>query len=682
MADIRVGGASGEDGLNYIGNIGEVWIDKNNKIRRSDGATPGGVIQVLGGGTPFSGDYNDLTNKPSIPTPFSGDYNNLTNKPSIPTPFSGDYNDLTNSPTLFDGAYGSLSGRPDLTGIDSNNAAIVAEITRAQTEETSIRTDYVAADVVVTNSANTYTDTAIANLVDTAPATLDTLNELAAALGDDPNFATTVTNQIAALTHDDLTGFVANEHIDWTAVSAGTIDPSNYTNTDTTYPIHYWSGASSIGIGNQALHSASVNQATEHSVAVGTHALGGAINGSSGNVAIGSQTLQTLTTSDNNIAIGLQAGLAITSDNNIAIGVQSMADNETGTQNTAIGGQTLRFGEGDYNVALGHGAGSSTTGSDNLLLGHSANPTNVSDKLYISNRNNPHLITGDFSAGTVTFNNAYTFPTTDGTTNQVLTSDGAGNLSWTTVSGGSSYSDSDVETYLSGGWDFHLLPDTNATYDIGSAEYKVRHLFLSDNSLYIGDNTLRTSGNNLLFDGEDVQDYNNLKNKPDLSAIATNTTAIATKQASLTTGTAPATSKGAIGDTKGTIIIPNRQNDLEIPANNYIYYCYRNFPRTTDYTVEVKEIAYGNAFKITTLFTNWPDDIYEGVRVWTTDVNGDKASPIGWVEHIADLSGDTYIVMSSSSTHTAGDNYVFEYSDHSSYGVNIWQRMPFDTNSF
>jgi len=42
-----------------------------------------------------------------------------------------------------------------------------------------------------------YTDTAVANLVDSAPGTLDTLNELAAALGDDPNFATTVTNSIA-----------------------------------------------------------------------------------------------------------------------------------------------------------------------------------------------------------------------------------------------------------------------------------------------------------------------------------------------------------------------------------------------------------------------------------------------------------------------------------------------------
>lgn len=41
-----------------------------------------------------------------------------------------------------------------------------------------------------------YTDTAVSNLVDSSPATLDTLNELAAALGDDPNFATTVTNSI------------------------------------------------------------------------------------------------------------------------------------------------------------------------------------------------------------------------------------------------------------------------------------------------------------------------------------------------------------------------------------------------------------------------------------------------------------------------------------------------------
>ena len=42
-----------------------------------------------------------------------------------------------------------------------------------------------------------YVDTAIADLLASAPGTLDTLNELAAALGDDPNFATTITASIA-----------------------------------------------------------------------------------------------------------------------------------------------------------------------------------------------------------------------------------------------------------------------------------------------------------------------------------------------------------------------------------------------------------------------------------------------------------------------------------------------------
>ena len=40
------------------------------------------------------------------------------------------------------------------------------------------------------------------------------------------------------------------------------------------------------------------------------------------------------------------------------------------------------------------------------------------------------------SAGGITFNQAYTFPTSDGTNGQVLQTDGAGNLSFATVSGG------------------------------------------------------------------------------------------------------------------------------------------------------------------------------------------------------------------------------------------------------
>ncbi|WP_257393609.1 phage tail protein, partial [Enterobacter hormaechei] len=60
-----------------------------------------------------------------------------------------------------------------------------------------------------------FVKSAIAALVASSPAALDTLNELAAALGDDPNFATTVTNALAGKqpldsTLTDLSGKTVN----------------------------------------------------------------------------------------------------------------------------------------------------------------------------------------------------------------------------------------------------------------------------------------------------------------------------------------------------------------------------------------------------------------------------------------------------------------------------------------
>ena len=57
---------------------------------------------------------------------------------------------------------------------------------------------------------------AIDNLVDSAPGTMNTLNEIAAALNDDANFNTTVTNSIAAklpLAGGTLTGTTDNVFI-------------------------------------------------------------------------------------------------------------------------------------------------------------------------------------------------------------------------------------------------------------------------------------------------------------------------------------------------------------------------------------------------------------------------------------------------------------------------------------
>lgn len=66
-------------------------------------------------------------------------------------------------------------------------------------EDLALKADIIYVDEQDTqtlNSAKAYTDQEVAGLVNSAPETLDTLNELAQALGDDPNFATTVANQI------------------------------------------------------------------------------------------------------------------------------------------------------------------------------------------------------------------------------------------------------------------------------------------------------------------------------------------------------------------------------------------------------------------------------------------------------------------------------------------------------
>jgi len=67
----------------------------------------------------------------------------------------------------------------------------------------------------------------------------------------------------------------------------------------------------------------------------------------------------------------------------------------------------------------------------------------------------------------------------------------------------------------------HILPESNDSFDIGSASKKVRDLYLGSNSLYIDTNTIHTSGTNLMFNNEDVMDYDNLKNTPSAQTAGT-----------------------------------------------------------------------------------------------------------------------------------------------------------------
>ena len=109
-------------------------------------------------------------------------------------------------------------------------------------------------------ATESYVDTAVSNLVDSSPSSLDTLNELAAALGDDANFSTTVTNSIAAkvpLAGGTMTGTLN--------MNSNAIQNANLTGASTYLPGHaysnthdgtnvYWHIGSASGSTNKVLN--------------------------------------------------------------------------------------------------------------------------------------------------------------------------------------------------------------------------------------------------------------------------------------------------------------------------------------------------------------------------------------------------------------------------------------------
>ena len=120
----------------------------------------------------------------------------------------------------FDEIYAELGDGTDLSngntaghvlvadGTKFVNVAMSGDTTIASSGAVTIKTDVALAGspTTTTQSASdnstkiattAYVSTAVANLVDSAPAALDTLNELAAALGDDASFSTTITNSLA-----------------------------------------------------------------------------------------------------------------------------------------------------------------------------------------------------------------------------------------------------------------------------------------------------------------------------------------------------------------------------------------------------------------------------------------------------------------------------------------------------
>ena len=294
-------------------------------------------------------------------------------------------------------------------------------------------------------STNGY-DTAaniVASIVDTAPTTLDTLNELAAALGDDPNFATTTATAIGLKANSADLATVATSGLYSDLTGVPTI-PSALTDlgitdgtsgqvltTDGAGGFTFADGASLVGVtdasGNFAT-SLGVNATVGlYSTSVGYDAKAAARE----NVAIGYGSGNASSSSYYGYNVGIGKGALYYGDHGVSVGHSAT----TQTYGVAVGNASVAS---VYGVSLGSGSSSNTagisigyltapTGSNSIVLnasGAALNPSTASAFFVNPIRN---------VAGNTTYALYY-----DTTTKEV---------SYAAAAAG--YSDSDVATYLS-----------------------------------------------------------------------------------------------------------------------------------------------------------------------------------------------------------------------------------------
>ena len=189
-------------------------------------------------------------------------------------------------------------------------------------------------------------------------------------------------------------------------------------------------------------------QPGNHNTAVGTMTLSVASGDS--NTAIGSNAMrqgQTTGNGSNNTAIGSRALTNATDSNyNVAVGVVAL-ENALGDKNTGIGSAALQGNNtGINNVGLGYRSGvTNATGNDNTFIGSEAdaasnslsNATAIGKGALVDSNNTIQLgnteVTNVKTSGKLT-TGTITLPNTDGTTGQVLATDGAGVVSWSSPS--------------------------------------------------------------------------------------------------------------------------------------------------------------------------------------------------------------------------------------------------------
>jgi fibronectin-binding autotransporter adhesin len=175
--------------------------------------------------------------------------------------------------------------------------------------------------------------------------------------------------------------------LSWTSVAAGGATEVNglsdgvSNNTDNNIAIGDGAGVSFIStsaLNNTALgHGAMASVSSgDFNVAIGELALNNA-SSTEWNIAIGRRTMENNTTGSYSVAIGGNAMRQNSSGNyNVAIGYNAMLDGGGSSSSVAVGTGALQYATGDSNTAVGQGAGegvsSTSTGVDNVFLGHNA----------------------------------------------------------------------------------------------------------------------------------------------------------------------------------------------------------------------------------------------------------------------------------------------------------------------
>jgi len=195
--------------------------------------------------------------------------------------------DVTSTDTLI---VGGVDVSTIITQVPINTAAIAAlnQVTTGisysnvgAVDMTTIDNNVTINGTLTTTPAlatQTYVNTAITNLIDSAPATLDTLNELAAALGDDPNFATTITTLIgtkASLTaNQTISGINTLSNVSNVLYGNGAnltgINSSTITVADSNLGTTYYPVMATAGAGNKSLFFDNITSPLQYTPNTGT----------------------------------------------------------------------------------------------------------------------------------------------------------------------------------------------------------------------------------------------------------------------------------------------------------------------------------------------------------------------------------------------------------------------------